>query len=155
MLNRQQMQAVLDLANRLDVGENPAPEAVFDGRSAAINLWCNQQNHPEGWEGVPITAGAFCKAAEFVGTLSWIWGDSITELHLQTEAYALGDRLGREKIVNRPADLDWAKEKVAWLFEEAGLLLPEITVVQQAWVSADAWLEAAYEDRNGCGLEEY
>ena len=153
MLDNNQMQTVLDLARVFDVGENPSAEALYDGRSAAINLWCTPEDHPAGWEGVSITAGAFCKAAEFVGTLSWAWGEQITLLHLQTEAYALGKRLGRGGIVNRPADIAWARGKVAWLFQEAGIPLPEIAIVQQSWVAADAWLEAGYEDRHGCGLE--
>ena len=153
MLDKKLMQTVLDLAKDFDVGENSTAEALYDGRLAAINLWCTPGDHPDGWEGIPITAGAFCKAAEFVGTLSWSWSDRINEFHLQTEPYALREHRHEREIANRPADLAWAQVKIEWLFRQAGLPTPTITIRESIREPVDAWLDAEYEDRHGCGME--
>ena len=68
----------------------------------------------------------FSKPCEFVGTATWGWEDErITHIALETDAYALSDRdsVGQHSKAyhNRPEDLAWATEKIAWLFRHAGI----------------------------------
>jgi hypothetical protein len=94
------------------------------GVLAGSNTWCTPEGHPQGWEGLPMIAGAFSKPCEFVGTATWGWEDErITHIALETDAYALSDRdpVGRHSKAyhNRPEDVAWATEKIVWLFRHA------------------------------------
>lgn len=137
----QRMQPVLDLARRLDIATNPHPSAIFEAGSGGFQVWCIPQDHPQGWHGITMQAGAFSKPCEYVGSVHWKWEeDEITALQIETCAYALMDQKPdeycphqepaagdtRATIYNRPDDLEWLKEKVAWLFGQAGLPLPPL-----------------------------
>jgi len=74
-----------------------------------------------------------------VGTATWKWeGEQVVGISLGTDAYNLADQrqdvLSRRdygdwiNIHNRPEDLDWAEWKIRWLFEQAGLLCPPVTI---------------------------
>jgi len=157
------MGPVLELARRLDIAANPDPEAIFEAGSAGFQVWCTPDDHPEGWGGIAMDAGAFSKPCEFVGGVFWAWrGEQVIGLRVETTAYALADqrpeaytgmrlRPGdpRRSITNRTEDLEWLKAKVRWLFEQAGVTLPgdffSDPVPQQA--SFDGSLEATYEER--------
>jgi hypothetical protein len=130
---------VLAKTRQLDIATNPAPEALFEALSAGFNLWCTPEDHPHGWEGIPLIAGAFAKPCGFVGTVTWGWkGEQIAFLSLDTDAYDLADqrpeRYGgtasnsRACTHNRPADINWAERKIRWLFEKAGIPCPPIVV---------------------------
>ena len=122
------LKPVLDLARRLDIATNPEPEAIFEAGTAGFQVWCTPADHPKGWEGIVMTAGAFSKPCEYVASVSWGWeGEMITHLLLSTDAYVL-ERKGRKRIHNRPADLTWAKRKVRWLFKQAGVTCHEIRI---------------------------
>ena len=117
---------VLDLAHQLDIATNPEPGAIFEAGTAGFQIWATPDNHPKGWEGIVMTAGAFSKPCEYVASVSWGWeGETISHLLLSTDAYAL-ERKGSKRTHNRPADLAWAKRKVRWLFKRAGVKCPEI-----------------------------
>jgi hypothetical protein len=64
--------------------------------------------------------------------VNWRWEEEIIiGLDIETDAYALRDQQprrypGYRSVVNRTADLVWLMEKVAWLFEKAGMSLPPI-----------------------------
>ncbi len=134
------MKPVLDLARQLDTANNPALEALFDPGNGGFQIWCTPEEHPAGWDEIAMNAGAFAKPCEYVASVHWRWeNDAIVALALETTAYALADQLPhkyselrkippslqRRTIHNREADLTWAKQKVAWLFEKAGVpLLP-------------------------------
>lgn len=120
------MKPVLDLARRLDIAANPEPEAIFEAGTAGFQLWATPADHPKGWDGMVMTAGAFSKPCEYVASVGWGWeGETITHLLLSTDAYALG----RNKHThNRPADLAWAKRKIRWLFKQSGVTCPEIRI---------------------------
>lgn len=120
------MRPVLEKARRLDISQEPAPKALYDPLLSGSNIWCTPDDHPAGWEGVKMDAGAFSRPCEYVATVTWGWTDErITHVELETEAYALRDRdQGRRPMRfyrNRTEDVAWAKAKVEWLFQLAGM----------------------------------
>ncbi len=151
---RSVIQPILKKAAEMDVATNPAPEALFDPRSGAINIWCTPQDHPAGdeWEQAAsrMTSGAFAKKAEFLGSISWKRDeqDRITAILLDTEAFALHDTFPKqfrlnayqverlyaagiqnaECIKNREGDLEWLADKARWLFEQAGVDLDALAI---------------------------
>lgn len=134
----QRLKPVLDLACQLDIANNPDPQAIFEAGNGGFQVWCTPQDRPQGWGGIAMNYGAFSKPCEFVGSVSWKWDqESIVGLEIETAAYALADQkpeeycnltdipagFHRRTIFNRDADIAWLKEKVAWLFAEAGVTL--------------------------------
>ena len=127
-MEHNRMKPVLDLARRLDIATNPEPEAIFEAGTAGFQIWCIPDDHPKGWEGIVMTAGAFSKPCEYVASVSWGWeGETISYLLLSTDAYAL-ELKGSKRTHNRPADLAWAKRKICWLFKQTGVACPVIQV---------------------------
>lgn len=130
----EQMKPVLALARELDIATNPAPDALFEAGTGGFQIWCSPSDHPAGWEGVPMDAGAFAQPCEYVASVHWGWekdpekSPTITHLVLSTDAYALSDfhGKGRNGYHNRPEDLAWAKEKIRALFVRAGVPMPTI-----------------------------
>lgn len=135
----QRMKPVLDLARRLDIATNPSPQAIFEAGNGGFQVWCTPQDRPQGWSGITMIAGAFSKPCEYAGSVLWKWDDDkIVALQIETTAYALADQkpdeycnlvnippgFNRRTIFNREADTEWLKEKVTWLFAQAGVLLP-------------------------------
>jgi hypothetical protein len=134
------LKPVLDLARRLDIATNPDLLAIFEAGSAGFQVWCTPQDHPKSWEDIQMVPGAFSKPCEYVGSVHWKWeGEQIVALEIETSAYALTDQKPNEycdlndiprgekrrTIFNRDDDIEWLKDKVAWLFEQAGIpLLP-------------------------------
>jgi len=116
------MAPVLEKARQLDIATNPTPE-----------------DHPQGWDGVPLTAGAFAKPCGFVGTATWKWEDErIVAISLDTDAYDLADHrpevFARQSvgdwisIHNCLEDIAWAERKIGWLLDQAGGPCPPIVV---------------------------
>ena len=143
----QRMKPVLDLARRLDIATNPSPQAIFEAGNGGFQVWCTPHDRPQGWSGIALNAGAFSKPCEYVGSVLWKWEDEkIAALEIETTAYALADQKPgeythstnlalndrRRTIFNRDADIAWLKEKVAWLFAEAGVPLPPFQYEQAA-----------------------
>ena len=135
----QRLKPVLDLAVQLDIATNPDPRAIFEAGSGGFQVWCIPQERPKGWSGITMNSGAFSKPCEYVGSVIWKWDDDkIVALAIETTAYALADQkpdeycnlvdipkgFNRRTIFNRDADIEWLKEKVTWLFAEAGVPLP-------------------------------
>ena len=135
----QRLKPVLDLASQLDIAANPHPQAIFEAGSGGFQVWCIPQERPQGWSGITMNTGAFSKPCEYVGSVVWKWDDDkIVALAIETTAYALADQkpdeycnlmdipqgFHRRTIFNRDADIEWLKEKVTWLFAEAGVPLP-------------------------------
>ena len=142
------MKPVMEAARRLDVGTNPAADALFEAGSAGFQIWCTPAEHPEGWEAVAATMfpGAFSKACEYVASVNWHWDDeTIVGLNLSTAAYALADRLpdqytnsetrravhGKQSIFNRPEDIAWARKHIFRLFRLANVPVPPIYTNQE------------------------
>jgi hypothetical protein len=76
-----------------------------------------------------MNAGAFSKPCEYLGSVHWKWeGEQIVALEISTTAYALADqssgKYNRQSIVNRETDIEWLVDKIAWLFEKAGVVMP-------------------------------
>jgi hypothetical protein len=138
------LQPVLDLARRLDIASNPAPEAVFEAGSAGFQIWCTPQDHPRDPQGWNLAAnrlipGTFSKPCGYAASVHWLWdGESIVGLALETDAYDLARllpgfvsgpaRRGRKSIHNRPVDIAWAKTKTRQLFRQAGVPCPPIVI---------------------------
>jgi hypothetical protein len=123
------MQPVLDLARKLDIATNPAPTAIFEAGNAGFQVWCTPNDHPEGWDDIQMNAGAFSKPCEYVGSVHWKWeGEQIVALEISTTAYDLADHkpgeYNRQAIANREADIEWLVDKIVWLFEKAGVVMP-------------------------------
>jgi hypothetical protein len=134
------LKPILDLAHQLDIASNPDPRAIFEAGSAGFQVWCIPQDHPKGWTGITMHPGAFSKPCEYVGSVHWKWDEEkIVALEIETSAYSLADQKPDEysqttnhsphnnqrTIFNRDADIQWLKEKITWLFAEAGVpLLP-------------------------------
>lgn len=127
----QKMKPVLDKAREFDIAINPAPEALFDAGNAGFQIWCTPEDHPEGWQNIPMDAGAFSKPCEYVASVQWGWeSETITHLLLSTDAFAWSEFQDRSQYTghNRPEDLAWAKEKIRWLFVQAEVPVPPIQV---------------------------
>lgn len=136
----QRMKPVLDLARKLDIATNPHPAAIFEAGNSGFQIWCTPEDHPQGWKDIVMNPGAFSKPCEYVGSAQWKWDEErIVALEIETSAYALADQkpeefcnltdiprdFQRRTIFNRDADIEWLKEKITWLFAEAGMpLLP-------------------------------
>jgi hypothetical protein len=65
----QRMKPVLDTVRQLDIAENPEPEAIFENGAAGFQIWCTPEDHPQGWNDVPMDAGAFCKLCAYVASV--------------------------------------------------------------------------------------
>jgi len=139
---------VLEMARKLDIGTNPASDALFEAGSAGFQIWCTPADYPTGWEQVVSTffPGAFAKDCAYVASVHWKWdGECIVGLNLSTAAYALADRLPQQftasetrrdvndkrTIYNRPEDLAWAQKQIHRLFKLAGIHTPPIYVEKE------------------------
>ena len=137
------MKPVLQQARVFDIATNPDPLAIFEAGSGGFQLWCIPEDCPKGWEGLRLDAGAFSKPCGYVASVYWGWGEGeqeeqITHVALSTTAYVLADRKPDKfsefyaaDIQNRPPDIRWAKQKIRWLFKQAGVPCPPIVIVKE------------------------
>ena len=155
----QRLKPVLDLARQLDIASNPDPRAIFEAGSGGFQIWCTPRDHPKGWNGIVMNSGAFSKPCEYVGGVHWKWQEeTIVALEIETSAYALADQkpdeycnltdipdeFRRRTIFNRDADIEWLKEKVTWLFAEAGVPLLPFEYKQAALSEIGPYILAHY-----------
>lgn len=162
----QKMEPVLALARKLDIATNPHPAAIFEAGSGGFQVWCTPIDYHQGWNDIVMQAGSFSKPCEYVGSVNWKWeGDRIVGLEIETSAYALADQkpeefcnltdiphgFKRRTIFNRDADIEWLKEKIAWLFAEAGAPLLPFEYKQAALSEMGPYLLAHYTSET----EEY
>jgi len=56
---------MLRIARTLDVGKG----GLYDARSGAVNLWVSPEDHPDSWDGVVMSAGAFPEPREYLGAV--------------------------------------------------------------------------------------
>ena len=155
----QKMKPVLDLVRKLDIATNPEPAAIFEAGSGGFQVWCTPKDHPKGWEDIVMNSGAFSKPCEYVGSVHWKWEEeSIVALEIETSAYALADQkpdqycnltaiprdFHRRTIFNRDADIEWLKEKIAWLFAKANVPLPPFEYRQAPLSELGPYLLAHY-----------
>lgn len=130
------MKPVLDLAKKLDIATNPAPEAIYSSASAGFQIWATLEDKPRGWEGIQMTQGAFTKPCAHIASIIWIWGgtedDPIIEyLGISTDAW---DHTKRRKenidLHNNQDDLLWACRKAEQLFKQAGVQMPDFKILE-------------------------
>ena len=124
------LRPVLRLADSLDISCNPDPTAIFEPGNSGFQLWCTPENNPGGgWGNIKMTKACFSKPCEYVASVTWGWeGEEITHLCLTTDAYALQEKV-KQKMKNRAKDVAWAIEQITWLFQDAGVAMPEIRVI--------------------------
>jgi len=135
------MKPVLDLARHLDIATNPDPQAIFEAGNSGFEVWCTPQDRPQGWDDIHMLTGSFAKPCEYVGSARWKWeAETIVALAIRTAAYALADQKPDQysssyavspdsnlcSIFNRRTDLEWLREKITWLFREAGVPMPPL-----------------------------
>lgn len=128
-------QSIFVFVRDYNIATNPAPEAIFDPLTSGFNLWATPTDHPAGheWNDVVkfMDQGAYTKKCAFVGTAWFNSHKGIVEL--ETDAYIMQDRMGLtpKQIANRPADLEWCKQKIAWVFDKMSAPCPPIKVVEE------------------------
>lgn len=148
-INRFHIQQVIQTAHLYDIAVKSVPEAIFDPLAQGFNIWCTPDDNPGGdWLEIVkhMNSGIFTKPCEFVATVYAEWDDdaeNIIAMSLSTDAYALADHLPRIyinssrprgsllSIHNHPDDIAWAKAKTNWLFQQAGIPCPSITVEEE------------------------
>lgn len=108
---------LLNETRSLDVVSNPAPEALFEAERSGVSIYATRDDCPDGWQSVPMYAGAFAKPCEQVAE---IWWDGDQLLHLKTRLPNHGERNGRQ-AENHPADIAWSLGKLEHLLQLAGL----------------------------------
>ena len=160
----QRMKAVLDLAQLLDIASNPHPAAIFEAGNGGFQIWCTLQEKPKGWDGIEMNPGAFSKPCEYVGSAVWMWEDEkIVAIQIETSAYALADQksdeycnltdipegFNRRTIFNRDDDIAWLKEKIVWLFAEAGVPILPFAYEQAALSDIGPYLLVHYASEEG------
>jgi hypothetical protein len=127
-------------AERYHVTRQPGPLSRFSYPFATLSIRCLPHNHPGGlWDSFDFARGphgpANVSRAEDVATVYPILNadtDTIVSFVIQTKATALSTQnlLPRDAILNRPEDVRWAVEQLAWLWEQAfpGTPLPPVSV---------------------------
>jgi len=143
------MKPVLDLARALDIATNPSPMAIFEAGTGGFQVWCIPQDRPRGWSGIQMHPGSFSKPCEYVGSVCWKWDDDeIVALAIETTPYALAeqkpDQHDRNTILNRDDDIEWLKEKITWLFAEAGVPLMPFDTESEIEARSAPYLLAHY-----------
>ena len=143
------MKPVLELASALDIATNPNLQAIFEAGTGGFQIWCIPQDRPKDWSGIQMHPGAFSKPCEYVGCVHCKWDeDQIVALAIETTAYALAEQkpeqYDRVDIINRQEDVEWLKEKITWLFQEAGVVIPPFDQEPQAEVRSAPYLLAHY-----------
>jgi hypothetical protein len=125
---------------RYHVMRQPGPLSRFTYTFSSIGIWCLPHNHPGGlWDSFNFYKKSDKpnnpSRAEGLGDAYPILDAderTITSFVIQTEAHPLSNQnlLPRDAILNRPDDLRWAVEQLAWLWEQAfpGTPLPPVSV---------------------------
>jgi len=121
------MKPLLETARLFDIATNTAAAALFDAGSGGFSIWCTPEDHPgDAWKKLAgrekaFLQGAFSKPCEYVASVTWIWGAKgvLKGIGLKTTATALVEHglIDRDKAVNRPEDLTWARSQIQWLWQ--------------------------------------
>ena len=145
-IGHEYMRPVLAMARKFDIADNPDPNAIFEAGSGGFQIWCTPADYPKGWRVVAphMTMGSFSKPCAYVGSVHWGWNEDVTEItHIlfSTAAYELRaydikhqndeasrERLFKQSYYNRDEDINWAREKIKWLFEQAQVKILPVEV---------------------------
>ena len=131
----QPLQPVLALTRELDVSVKTSVEAIFLPRRGGFDIYVTPFEHPRDaiYAEVKLNKGAWVKACAFHSSVSWGWklarlsGRQLTHLLLETNPYELGPA-GLRHIRNHPSDIEWAVDKIHWLFNRAHVACPPIYI---------------------------
>lgn len=115
---------LLEAIQEFDIITNPHPAALFEIGPDGFQIWCTPEDHPGGlWSKIKMDATGYSKPCEFVALVRWQWSEeeppTVVGILLKTVAYVLHE----EKLVtldtsyNRPSDVAWAQQKLAWLWQ--------------------------------------
>lgn len=130
---REKVRLVLEKVDEFDIHENQDPKAIYERGKSSFAVYCKPEDHPEGWgeEAIKTTRNF---PREFVARIYWRWKEGlITHLEIALQVnplYLLPPNTTHDGYFNnRPEDIRWTKEKARWLFEQAGVPLPEFIVI--------------------------
>jgi hypothetical protein len=125
---RTETKQILEKANELDIRDNLDPMAIYEPGKYGFMVWCIPEDHPKGWDMESFDDRTYPRRAAFVASIRWRCETGLlTGLEITT--YVTPPNHKGNYLVNRPEDINWTKEKVRWLFEQAGVPLPEFTVI--------------------------
>jgi hypothetical protein len=138
------------VVDQYDVMRHPGPLARFSYGFSGIHVWCLPHNHPGGlWNALDFARATTPDnpiQAEALGNVYPILApdeDTIRAFVIKTKALPLNtqDLIPADAVLNRPDDLRWTVEQLAWLWEQAfpGTPLPPISVTD--WQSDPSDLE--------------
>ena len=136
------LKPVMEAARRLDVGTNPASDALFEAICLSKSFgWFPDLVHAHGTPGrlgsgcahdvsrsifQSLRSSAGSSTAEYVASVNWHWDDeTIVGLNLSTAAYALADRLPdiytssetRKAVHGKPSIFN-RPEDIAWAMKQ-------------------------------------
>jgi hypothetical protein len=128
------------VTDQYDVTRQPGPLSRFSYDFGSIHIWCLPHNHPGGvWDSFnfykdpdnpnnPSRAKGLGDAYPILDAD----GATITAFVIKTKALPLNNQnlLPDDALLNRPDDVRWAAEQLAWLWEQAfpGTPLPPVSV---------------------------
>jgi hypothetical protein len=131
-------QKLREYLHQFDIYDNPGVHSVFRQDSEGFRLLCHPRNHPDGlWSHIDFERrppGHYAVRAEGVGVVYPILDPDgrIQRFVVRTRALALASQqlLADTEIMNRPDDVRWAVEQLAWLWEQAfpGTSLPPVSI---------------------------
>jgi hypothetical protein len=139
------------VTEQYNVMRRPGPLSRFSYEFSSISIWCLPHNHPGGlWDVLDFYKYADPpynpSQAQGLGSVYPILDTNqriISAFVIQTQALPLFNQnlLAFDAIKNRPEDLRWTVEQLAWLWEQAfpGTPLPPISVTD--WQSDPSDLE--------------
>jgi hypothetical protein len=118
----------------LNILGNSSVDAIFESSSLGFKIWITDDNHPAGWDDVPMEKEGFSKPCILLAQINWIKMDGkVAGLRVETNANILGNHLrqnnqqGNFKCMNRLEDIQWAIEKILQLFKWADVITPTIS----------------------------
>lgn len=151
-MDRKHAELILQHAGLLDISVNPSPDAVYDPHDDRVFVWAIPDDHPRSsmWEGMVsgMRSGRLTKPCGFAGYFKFDFA-GIDEVY---------------RVIIHPvfrdsaADEDWIRDKLAFLAEEAGVVV-DVPVVNYSMVEAeeatDRKSRREYEQNKKTLLETY
>ena len=127
-MNEHEIRTMVEFVSTMDIGKNHDKNAIFDPLIQGFNIWATTDDYPPSWESVVphMIQGAYTKKSAFVGTA---WYDrEVKVIKLSTDAYIFMDQynMNHRAVHNRHQEVEWAKEKIKWVFEQISIECPPI-----------------------------
>jgi hypothetical protein len=148
--NSPPMKHIRAVVEQYHVFRRPSSASRFSFSLSCIGVWCLPNNHPGGlWDSFefyryPETSDNPSRAQEVGDFYPILDADehTIMSFIIQTKALPLKNQnlLPADAVLNRPEDLRWAVEQLAWLWDQAfpGTPLPPVSVTDWQVDPSDA-----------------